>query len=395
MIDNSGNKNVCSNCTTRVTPLWRKSNDGSYLCNACGLYFKIHRVNRPIELKSESFKHRQRLKKETAYYPLQAELKLKNSDDLNKLNNQNFDKNYANVNLDYKMSESDIRWHVMIGKNHSLIKTNKINKSYFDNTGVQVDHQKSIPRNLYLNNHISYLQKDGYKNLTDNVNENLSNIKNEGCISISTNKIDPKKEIIDIYDSRSLEFKTNISNNSRIKKIMREGDRDTIRETPHHLRYNEELVQRGIQNLSTIEDFNLYLKDGIQRKKNERPANTNHLFTRGNEDDINYQSSQYKREESYPINNNYLRYRRTDPEFYNNEYEFEKYERNKQYYKWKEEDYIFNKRVNAKKKSRYPKSLHYDEKQMYFSNNILNYNEDDMAQAEMDAIKIIADFMKR
>ncbi|KAJ1552414.1 hypothetical protein HK405_011414, partial [Cladochytrium tenue] len=38
---------VCSNCEVRSTPLWRRGADDTLLCNACGLYFKQHRTNRP------------------------------------------------------------------------------------------------------------------------------------------------------------------------------------------------------------------------------------------------------------------------------------------------------------------------------------------------------------
>ena len=37
--------NVCSNCQTTDTPLWRRGSMGEALCNACGLYFKQHRSN--------------------------------------------------------------------------------------------------------------------------------------------------------------------------------------------------------------------------------------------------------------------------------------------------------------------------------------------------------------
>lgn len=43
----------CSNCQTKTTPLWRKSNNGDLLCNACGLFYKLHGVLRPLNNKVE------------------------------------------------------------------------------------------------------------------------------------------------------------------------------------------------------------------------------------------------------------------------------------------------------------------------------------------------------
>lgn len=42
-------ENTCANCKTKNTPLWRKSNNGELLCNACGLFFKLHGESRPHE----------------------------------------------------------------------------------------------------------------------------------------------------------------------------------------------------------------------------------------------------------------------------------------------------------------------------------------------------------
>lgn len=36
---------TCSNCHTQTTTLWRRNNDGDPVCNACGLYFKLHNVS--------------------------------------------------------------------------------------------------------------------------------------------------------------------------------------------------------------------------------------------------------------------------------------------------------------------------------------------------------------
>ncbi|KAI5192105.1 hypothetical protein NECID01_1814 [Nematocida sp. AWRm77] len=51
---------TCENCKTNITPLWRRSESGNYLCNACGLYLKIHKKNRPVKFMSKEIKHRQR-----------------------------------------------------------------------------------------------------------------------------------------------------------------------------------------------------------------------------------------------------------------------------------------------------------------------------------------------
>ncbi|KAG2185985.1 hypothetical protein INT43_002423, partial [Umbelopsis isabellina] len=51
---------VCSNCNTTTTPLWRRDDDGSPLCNACGLYLKLHHEKRPLSMKTDIIKKRQR-----------------------------------------------------------------------------------------------------------------------------------------------------------------------------------------------------------------------------------------------------------------------------------------------------------------------------------------------
>lgn len=56
----------CSNCATTHTPLWRRSLEGSYLCNACGLYLKVHRSARPTQLQTGVVKSRHRSSKYSA-----------------------------------------------------------------------------------------------------------------------------------------------------------------------------------------------------------------------------------------------------------------------------------------------------------------------------------------
>ncbi|XP_043103496.1 trans-acting T-cell-specific transcription factor GATA-3 [Puntigrus tetrazona] len=50
----------CANCQTSTTTLWRRNAGGEPVCNACGLYFKLHNVNRPLTMKKEGIQTRNR-----------------------------------------------------------------------------------------------------------------------------------------------------------------------------------------------------------------------------------------------------------------------------------------------------------------------------------------------
>ncbi|OZJ06666.1 hypothetical protein BZG36_00443 [Bifiguratus adelaidae] len=51
---------VCSNCKTTTTPLWRRSEEGQTICNACGLYYRLHRAQRPVSLRRGVVRRRKR-----------------------------------------------------------------------------------------------------------------------------------------------------------------------------------------------------------------------------------------------------------------------------------------------------------------------------------------------
>ncbi|TPX61784.1 hypothetical protein SpCBS45565_g07152 [Spizellomyces sp. 'palustris'] len=50
----------CYNCQTKTTPLWRRDDAGNNLCNACGLYLKLHNAMRPLSMKTDVIRKRQR-----------------------------------------------------------------------------------------------------------------------------------------------------------------------------------------------------------------------------------------------------------------------------------------------------------------------------------------------
>jgi hypothetical protein len=55
---NNNHLKTCTNCFSRVTPLWRRDPEGRPLCNLCGLYYKLHGVVRPLSRNNEDLQKR-------------------------------------------------------------------------------------------------------------------------------------------------------------------------------------------------------------------------------------------------------------------------------------------------------------------------------------------------
>lgn len=50
----------CTNCGTMTTTIWRRNPEGEMVCNACGLYYKLHGVNRPVTMRRDTIHTRRR-----------------------------------------------------------------------------------------------------------------------------------------------------------------------------------------------------------------------------------------------------------------------------------------------------------------------------------------------
>ncbi|CAL8108417.1 unnamed protein product [Calicophoron daubneyi] len=61
---------MCTNCNTSATTLWRRNAEGDPVCNACGLYYKLHKVNRPISMKKEGIQTRKRKPRTNSSRPI-------------------------------------------------------------------------------------------------------------------------------------------------------------------------------------------------------------------------------------------------------------------------------------------------------------------------------------
>ena len=50
----------CTNCGVTQSSEWRRNVRGEIVCNACGLYYKLHLKDRPIHMRRDFIAHRKR-----------------------------------------------------------------------------------------------------------------------------------------------------------------------------------------------------------------------------------------------------------------------------------------------------------------------------------------------
>ncbi|EDS31329.1 conserved hypothetical protein [Culex quinquefasciatus] len=65
----------CANCKTTTTTLWRRNQGGEPVCNACGLYYKLHN---PVSMCRTSAPHRSKIHFRVIYPLLLTEANFRN-----------------------------------------------------------------------------------------------------------------------------------------------------------------------------------------------------------------------------------------------------------------------------------------------------------------------------
>lgn len=59
----------CTNCGTQTTTIWRRNLKGEMVCNACGLYYKLHGIDRPHTMRRDTIHTRRRRPKVNESHP--------------------------------------------------------------------------------------------------------------------------------------------------------------------------------------------------------------------------------------------------------------------------------------------------------------------------------------
>lgn len=140
---NSNTTPICKNCHTSTTPLWRRDELGAVLCNACGLFLKLHGRPRPISLKTDVIKSRNR-----------------------KITNQE------------TCSDRKKKHDSGSANSGNISKKRKPNLSNAPSPepGSQVVHSKSLPNNTHINNHSNGSSNNDSLNYLPHLSMLLTNI---------------------------------------------------------------------------------------------------------------------------------------------------------------------------------------------------------------------------
>ncbi|XP_062554800.1 box A-binding factor-like isoform X2 [Armigeres subalbatus] len=128
----------CSNCNTMNTSLWRRNQVGEPVCNACGLYYKLHNINRPLAMKKDNIQSRKRKPKGSKNADGTSNSKSSNSSSTNNNNNNNHSSSNNNGSSSSSSSSSN---NPSSNNNHNS--TSSLNSSVLGNSLHELKSLKS------------------------------------------------------------------------------------------------------------------------------------------------------------------------------------------------------------------------------------------------------------
>ncbi|CAH8548545.1 unnamed protein product [Schistosoma haematobium] len=171
----------CANCRTSHTTLWRRNQQGDSVCNACGLYYKLHHINRPLSMKKEVIQTRNR--------KLTQAKKRKDLEHFTKLFTSNNTK-YVTKELQANSTNSKMTQWFKINQMESAIPKRTLS-NVFHKENLLLNGNKNNNNNKPSYRHLNYpitnfyscskfyqknkLDKNYYTYLTDSTNEHIEN----------------------------------------------------------------------------------------------------------------------------------------------------------------------------------------------------------------------------
>lgn len=136
-----------------MTSLWRRNASGEPVCNACGLYFKLHGVNRPSTMKKDSIQTRKRKPKggmKTSDTPLSSNVAQCAN---NNNNNNNNIKLEPDTYGDLRMAHTGVSQVSYTSNIYNTQASNRIMSYQPTTTGLYYEMMNSQPQQQLLETH--------------------------------------------------------------------------------------------------------------------------------------------------------------------------------------------------------------------------------------------------
>lgn len=223
-ISNNNTKTTiqCTNCHTKTTPLWRRNPEGEPLCNACGLFLKLHGEVRPLKLKTDVIKKRNRSGSKNINVPIHHGLSQSAGSSLGSStlamkhifnnNNSNTSTSYSNNNV-----------HSNTDSANTSASNTLITSTFTTNAKRSGFNSKPAVKTTFVNSSIAQFQnQNGNKNVRskspnlhksiDDFSDDKTNLKQRNTISAFKNEnIAASKN-----QTRSIVGLSNLNSNQRI-----------------------------------------------------------------------------------------------------------------------------------------------------------------------------------